>query len=334
MTLPWYFVLPADRDQPSGGNRYNEQLIRALRRAGQPTVIIDFAAYQEARRHDRPGRYFVDSLFVRDLASVTDPPPANLRTVFIVHHLASMDASSEDERAARLAEEAAAFVHVDTFLATSSFSERYLREQGIHQPVVVVEPGLDVASEPREFYADKVHGLMVANLIARKGILPWLQVVADRLKPTDAFTLTIVGRTDLEPAYARACRRWVEQQPALRSRVRFTGALPYYEVEEYYLRTHLFISAARLETFGMALQEAKAYRLPLLILAGGYAKQHVTSTSDGHVFNTLAEMADFFVDLVRTPAQLKDWQTTINARPPSTKYNWNQAARLLTEQLT
>ena len=333
MKLPWHFVLPADRDRPSGGNRYNEQLMRALQRAGQPVAVVDFEIYREACSTDQSGCFFVDSLFVGELATLAGPNPENLHSVFILHHLESMDSSSGSERAQWQAEEKMAFTHVDAFLATSPFSECYLRAQGVSQLIMVVEPGVDTLRLPRKIHSEKMSVLMVANLITRKGILPWLQTLATVVEPTAPFTLTIVGRTDLEPTYAEACRRFVSQQPTLRSNVHFTGALPYHRVEEYYAQARLFISAARMETFGMALQEAKACRVPLLTLDGGYAGQHLTSDREGCVFGTLAEMASFFVDLVRNQARLADWQATIDAQPPSTRYGWDEAAQKLIRHL-
>ena len=331
MRPPWYFVLPADRDRPSGGNRYNEQLIKALPRAGQPVAVIDFRAYQRARQHGTAGCYWVDSLFVQDLAGLDESRPKDLQTVFILHHLASMDASSDEEQAARWKEEQIAFQRVDVFLVTSTFSREYLRAQGVNQPIMVVEPGMGTVLSP-DRPTDEVSALMVANLVVRKGILAWLEALAEVIAPADAFTLTIVGRTDLEPLYAEACQRSIAQQSVLCSRVCFTGPLSYHEVEEYYRRSHLFVSAARLETFGMALQEAKAHRIPLLTLAGGYAERHVRSETDGYVFRSPADMAYFFVDLVRNPTRLRSWQNALHAQPYPTQPSWNRAAHQLIKQ--
>ena len=332
MALSWHFVLPDDHHLPSGGNRYNEQLIRALRRASQPVEVIGFDTYQEALSTDQSGSFFVDSLFVRHLAAVARPRARAMHTIFVLHHLESMDPPPGKTRKQCWAEEQAAFAHVDTFLVTSSFSEHYLREHRIYQPVIVVEPGIEIAT-PQKPVSDTVQALMVANLVTRKGIFPWLQQLATLLQVTDTFTLTIVGRTDLEPAYAEACQQLVNTHPVLREKAHFTGALSYDQVQEYYASAQVFVSAARIETFGMALQEAKAYRVPLLTLAGGYAEQHVASDCDGYVFRNLHEMADFFVDLVRSPPKLAALQDKVASRLPTARYGWDEAARSLIQQL-
>lgn len=333
MRPTWYFVLPTDRHLPSGGNRYNEQLIRALRRAGQPIDEVDFVTYRQARAHQTSGCFFVDSLFVRDLAQLPSLPTRSVRTVFILHHLASMDPPPGATAPPYWKDEQTAFATVDTFLVTSSFSESYLQDHSVRQPIIVVEPGVTVFPPAPPHCSDTVQVLMVANLVARKGILPWLAQLAELTKPTDVFRLTIVGRTDLEPAYATACQQLVRKHPVLSERVRLTGALPYAQVQQHYQRAHLFVSAARLETFGMALQEAQAARLPLLTLAGGYAERHVTTDTEGYVFTQLGEMAKFFVDWVRKPAELTRWRTQLAALPFTAPYNWDTAANQLIQQL-
>lgn len=341
-SLPWYFILPPDRDLPSGGNRYNEQLLQALRRASQPVQVINFAAYREALTIDQPNRFFIDSLFVRDLAALPAFSNRKTHTVFILHHLESMDPPSYKSRQQCLSEEQRAFTGVDSFLVTSPFSEQYLRKQRIRQPIVVIKPGIDTPNTASSRIAISVQppqptatsALMVANLVERKGILPWLQAFAAVVRATDAFTMTVVGRTDLEPNYAAACQQLVLQHPLLRHRVHFTGTLPYGQVEEYYARAQLLVSAARMETFGMAIQEAKAYRVPLLVLAGGYTAHHITADHDGYVFDTLTEIADFFVDLVRNPARLAALQAKVDAQQPAAGYGWDEAAQQLIQQFS
>lgn len=329
----WHFVLPTDHHLPSGGNRYNEQLIQALTRAGRSVRVVSWSAYQAARQADQASCFFVDSLFVRELSRLPRFATKPLRTIFVLHHLESMDPPLGKTRPQCRAEEQAAFALVDAFLVTSSFSQQYLRTHGIRQPIVVVEPGITPPSTLRPPPAHFVRALMVTNLITRKGILPWLQQLATVVDDTDSFELTIVGRTDLEPDYAAACQQAVATHPALSRKVRFSGALPHEQVLRHYAEAHVFVSAARIETFGMALQEAKAYRVPLLTLAGGYAARHVASKSDGYVFGELPEMAKFFVDFVRSPSARAAWQAKAAQQVPATVYGWDDAAQKLIRQL-
>lgn len=329
MNHTFYFVLPEDRHLPSGGNIYNQKLTEALQAAGHSIYTISFEAYRQALQEDQPGCYWVDSLFVRQMTDLLTIRSRHTRSFFIFHHLESLSPPpgiSSHEVFHRDEEKALAFF--DGFLATSDFAEKYLRERGFRQPVLVVPPGLDPLPSFSRAPGDTVRALMVANLIERKGVLEWLTHLGDSAVQNYPFYLTIVGRDDLEPAYAQACRQAVAAHPVLREKICLTGSLPHTEVLRHYAQSDVFISAARMETYGMALQEAKACGLPLLAVAGGYAGKHIEPGVNGYIFQTIAKMAEFFIDLVRQQ-KLSGWQ---RHQPPKFPI-WQQAAALFVRQL-
>ena len=94
MRQPWYFVLPEARFQPSGGNIYNERLIEALVRAGQPLEIMPINNYIHAIQEDRAGVYWVDTLLLEQLSDLLSLRPQQARSLLIVHHLNSMSPSN------------------------------------------------------------------------------------------------------------------------------------------------------------------------------------------------------------------------------------------------
>lgn len=331
VSSPFYFVLPEDHHLPSGGNIYNKKLIEALRRAGHTVKTLSFSAYRQAIKQKQPGCYWVDSLFVRDIGTLPAGKTANIKSFFILHHLESLHPPQGKSSDEIFAYEQPALSFFDGFLATSTFSKKYLRSRGFLQPVVVVEPAQDPPTPQKPFQHDQVQALMVANIIERKGILAWLQHLRRAANVSDQFSLTIIGRTDMEPAYAKACKQEVISHPELRDKVFFTGALPHAEVLQYYTRCNLFISASRMETFGMALQEARSLHLPILTLIGGSAKIHVDPGNNGYTFNSTAEMANFFINLARdqakfTTLQKQTWQ---KRQPIGT---WQHAAALFFQQ--
>lgn len=336
MKHTFYFVLPQDRHLPSGGNIYNQKLTEALQAAGHSIHTISFEAYRRALQQDQPGYYWVDSLFIRHIADLprrgtATGRPRHTRSFFIFHHLESLSPPpgiSSHEVFHRDEEKALSFF--DGFLATSAFAEKYLRERGFRQPVLVVEPGIDPLPPCSPAQGDTVRALMVANLIERKGVLEWLTHLGASAAPSYPFRLTIIGREDLEPAYAQACRQIIDTHPVLQKKVCLTGSLPHAEVLRHYAQSDVFISAARMETYGMALQEAKACGLPLLALAGGYAGAHIEPGVNGYIFQTIAKMTEFFIALVRQQ-KLSEWQQLHRQLPA---YNtWQQAAASFVRQL-
>lgn len=326
------FVLPQDRYLPSGGNIYNEKLIGALQAAGHDTAVMDFAAYQAAIQQDLQGMYWVDSLFVKDMQSLLSLHPQKAKSFFILHHLESLHppvGATAEQIFHR--DEQAVLSFFDGFLVTSRFSEAYLRSRGFRQPIMTVEPAVEQPVFAPSPVRGTISALMVANIVERKGILDWLHYLSEMAVPSDLFTLTIVGRTDMEPAYALACKEKVVLNPVLKEKVSFTGSLPHHEVLRYYAQANLFISAARMETFGMALQEAKAYRIPILALEGGHVKHHINNGKNGYIFNSTAKMAIFFIDLVRRHKKFAALlEQTLREQPMM--YTWQQAAALFFQQ--
>lgn len=83
-----------------------------------------------------------------------------------------------------------------------------------------------------------------------------------------------------------------------------------------------------METFGMALQEANAYGLPLLALEGGNAREHVAAGYGSSVSSPL-QLVDALLGLVRRPDRLRSWLIQAAGLPRPGTYTWGDAAREL-----
>jgi glycosyltransferase involved in cell wall biosynthesis len=173
----------------------------------------------------------------------------------------------------------------------------------------------------------------VANLVPRKGIVEFLREVASRTDDADRFHLDVVGRDDIDPGYARTCRELVSASAALARRVHFAGAVPRAGVDAFYRRAGVFVSPARMETFGMALQEARAFCLPILAFDGGHARAHFTHGHDGLLFSSFEGLAAGFLELARDDGKMRalfDRAMGSVSKPAGT---WESAAETLLEQL-
>ncbi len=332
MRLPWYFVLPKERSQPSGGNIYNERIIQALRQAEQSVEIISANDYLRAIYQGQSGTYWVDTLILESIREVLLLQPFRARSLLIAHHLESLAPPAGQSAKDLRAKEKPWLDWFQGFLATSHFTKAYLLEQRVSQSIIVAEPGTDIsANNIPDRDTTTIRVLIVANLVERKGILPWLKWLAKNLKDRDQFSLTIVGRTDIEPAYAQYCQSTIENHPMLRKQLRLVGSQPSHQMAAFYQKSNLFISVASMETFGMALQEARMYRLPILALEGGYSAHHVEAGDNGYVFNNVLSLGDFFLNLIREPAKF----TTLYQRTQQdsvTYSSWSQTARSLVQQ--
>jgi glycosyltransferase involved in cell wall biosynthesis len=327
-----HFVLPDDREKPSGGNIYNRYLVEALEKLGQPVEICSLTRYREALEKGQPGIFGVDSLFV-DALRGEQLKSAGIFSFFILHHLQSLHppkGASGDALFER--EERQVLEQFDLILATSDFSRDYLRQKQLKLPVVVVEPALpDLPFEPPLSADAPLRGLMVANVVERKGILPFLQALLANGRVDDNFDLTIIGRQDMEPAYYQTCQTMVKNS-FLSEKVRFQGALSHKETMLQYHRHHLLVSAASMETYGMALQEARSLGMPILVLQGGYSARHIRQ-GNGILCEDIFELTRNFLQLSRSKAALRACLDTARIHYQEATYRWEEAAAIFLRQI-
>jgi glycosyltransferase involved in cell wall biosynthesis len=160
-----------------------------------------------------------------------------------------------------------AYRHLRRLLLASESLADDLRTQGqAVDRLSVVPPGRDVATEVGASPGDLRQGrrasfLCVGNWVERKGILGLLGAFA-ALEP-DAGTLHLVGRTAVEPAYAR--RVWARQaRPDLLSRVVVHGPVSVADVAAMYAAADAFVLPSLKEPYGTVYGEAMAFGLPVV----------------------------------------------------------------------
>jgi len=326
------FVLPGERRTPTGGNRYHAHLLAALRKAGAILRVMTLEAALHDATRAKSTRYWVDSLLLADVPRLRSRLQAGCELHLLLHWFPSLDptAGARARRAARRREDRA-FDAAHGFLVTSAFSARELARRGVRgRPVLVVPPAPTVRpGGPRRASRGGFRALVVANLVRGKDTLPLLHGLARELGRGAApdWSLEIAGHAGVEPRYAARCRALVATSPALRGRVRFLGPLGPAALRRAYARNAVFVSASPMETFGMALQEARLFGLYLLVREGGHAGRHVTSPRTGEVLPTLAALCARAAQLARDPAACRP---RLAPRPPSAAApTWEEAAARL-----
>jgi glycosyltransferase involved in cell wall biosynthesis len=147
-------------------------------------------------------------------------------------------------------------------VASESLADE-LRPTGL--PIHVVPPGRDVATaitHPGDLREGRaVAFLCVGNWVERKGILSLLEAFST-LAPR-AGTLHLVGRTNVEPSYARMV--WARLARAdLRDRVTVHGPLPIEAVAGMYSAADVFVLPSLKEPYGTVYGEAMTFGLPVV----------------------------------------------------------------------
>jgi glycosyltransferase involved in cell wall biosynthesis len=329
---PLVFVLPEAHGGISGGNIYNAQLIAALRALGVAVSTMSIGEFTATGAGDA-GLCFIDTLNLAEFLAAQGARRGRAYGL-IVHHLPSLepDISPADEA---LAIEARALPLFERYLSTSQFTTALLCARGIPAgAILTVPPGLParVAARPRPALPP-LSALLVANLIPRKAVLELLQALLVAGVADADLRLTIVGRSDIDPGYAAQCGALVAARPELAQRVVLRGVLPYERMGELYAKAHVLVSAARMETYGMALAEAHAHGLPILASEGGNVREHFRHGHDGLLFDSVPALARGLLELARAPTRLRSLLDEAERAASSATYTWDDAARTLLEQL-
>ena len=328
---PLVFAFPEGSDAPSGGNIYNRELTKALAEIASVSVT-SFAEARTLLESKRPGVYFFDTLNLEETLPLA-PPDADQSIALLVHHLPSLEPGVAADDAS-LAWESAALRRFDVFVATSVFTRDLLTSRGLAESAILtVPPALPkLSTTPREYDAP-LSALLVANLIPRKGVLSLLEALEAEGPAPRRYTLRIVGRDDIDPAYAEACRRAIRASSHLYEFVFVEPAVPYEAMGEFYETSQLLVSAATLETYGMAIYEARAHGLAVLARDGGYVRHHFTHGENGLSFASTTELARTLTELAADEPRMKELFARAQATRPRLDYGWAEAAKRFMSEL-
>lgn len=320
-----HFLIPDPTAFQSGGNRYNDALITALKKKG---VHVSHSPFDTNIYYGSPDTtYVLDSIYFEQISKPEEELPPNC--IGLIHHLNSMFPGEPGhfER-----HEESVLQHCNAHLATSAFTKQYLINRGCPpEQITTIEPA--IAPRDVEVRAvSKVRALVVANCIPRKGILPFLNALAQsQIQPY--FALNIIGSLTHDPDYAEQCKRLILDHQVLQQCVHLLGEQDDETLDKHYHASNLFLSTALFETFGMAIQEALTYKIPVLVHSGGNSSNHVLEEMNGYTFETHEAMAQTFSNLVRDTDPLRQLHVSLQNHVPEYLNSWDDAADVLIDFL-
>ena len=327
--VAYLLVAPPLDGPPTGGTLYNRGLVAALRASG---VELRTGGWPEAADDARPAALqLIDSLYLQHVPALAAAAKARgVASWLLLHYLPSQvrlgRAVARDELSAV---ERAALAAADGVMATSRFMAEQLAALGVAaERVRCVEPG--VAQVAREQHGDAhVHAVVLGSVTEAKGQLALLQALARELRDGDALKLELIGSLDAEPEHAAECRALIAAHPALAARVLLPGTLPHEAALARLARADLLLSVSRMESYGMALSEARATGVPILARAAGNVPAHALAEAGGTLCPDVATVAREIVALTRDRTLLA--QRDALARSHRIARSWSEAAGEMNE---
>jgi glycosyltransferase involved in cell wall biosynthesis len=326
------FVVPDLHGPATGGTLYNRRLIEALEaQGGAPAVMSAARALPVIGRHP-PRVYWVDTLFLDAFTTLADAAYKGSAVGLLMHYLPTLVTAGEKPGLEALSSvERTALIRARWLLVPSPYLADELQALDVPEHrIIVVEPGVDVrppadSTTSRSTRRTSVHAVIVANLVEGKGVLPFLRALDRAMHSSDTLHVKVIGSLQMQPAHAGACALLVSRSSRLRTRVELLGSCSPDVCIETLAQADVLISASRMESYGMALAEARALGLPIVARSGGNAAAHVAPESGGQLLADDTALAEACLALSRDPAELALRKR--RARSRACARGWDLAAR-------
>lgn len=266
-----HFLAPVPSAFPSGGNIYNEGLIQALIGKGYALTIGEDL-------NNEADLIFVDSIFYPEKMN---PLPETKQAYFLAHVLPEIIPDPT--------------VWAGAIVTGRSTQDGLLKAGWPNEKVLLLEPASDpVISIPQRRNAP-LSVAWVSNLVPNKNILPFLRV----LEPGMPFKIRLAGSAEMDLAYANDCKAEIIR---LKGVVDYLGPQNRFQIKQLLKKSNLFLSTSEFESFGMAIQEARLYALPILAFAKGTG-EHGALSLEG--FSSFSEIINRLLELNADSTQMQ-----------------------------
>jgi glycosyltransferase involved in cell wall biosynthesis len=289
-TIPLGFCIPGDITLPTGGYKYDREVLAQLVSHGvQAQHVALPVGYPAPSEADLAATVALFSsvpsttpLLIDGLALGAMPPalvaalPHPL--IALVHHPLGLESGLAPERAYfLLANEKAVLAHARAVIVPSPAMAAWLTAH-FDIPaarIMVAEPGVDRAV--RAPCAGNPPCLLAVGAVSQRKAY---DLLVEALAPLTglAWQLTIVGALDRAPD-AVAHLKAVIAQHGLDARVHLAGACSDAELAGFYVKADIFVASSLLEGYGMALTEALSRGLPIVTSTGGAAADTVPDSA-------------------------------------------------------
>jgi glycosyltransferase involved in cell wall biosynthesis len=209
--------------------------------------------------------------------------------------------------------------------AVSDVAAQPLRRLVRDREVSVLPNGIDVArwaAGPVSRPPGPLRLVTAMRLAKRKRPAALIDVVAraEAMAGQGAITLTIFGEG---PERSRVERHVREHDLGW---VRLPGRVPREELQRRYAASDVYLSPARLESFGIAPLEARTVGLPVIGRSGSGVGEFVQDGVNGLVVSSDSDMASAIASLATDLGRVAVMRAWNVANPP--EQEWSQVARL------
>ena len=284
--IPLAFCIPGDLSLPTGGYRYDREVLARLADHGVDALHVALGAgYPDpspediARTEAQLATISPRTILLIDGLALGAMPPAMLaalphKKLALVHHPLGLEAGLSPERTAfLLTNEKAVLEKIHHTIVTSPLTKRLLMHDFKlpERSISVAEPG--TARAPRAVGTGHPLQVLAVGAVSARKAYDHLVLALSTLSDVD-WHLTIAGSLDLSPQATHDLQASI-RKCALDKRITLTGAVDDATLDGLYARADIFAMSSLFEGYGMALTEALARGLPIVASSGGAATDTV-----------------------------------------------------------
>ena len=216
----------------------------------------------------RPSFVVIDSLILGVIPDLIEEFAAKNPVVAMVHLPLSLNpAFNENQKKHFKESEIRSFKLSEIIIVTSGYTKSEIIKTGIDNAKIhVITPGINTMPEKRNYPVRPRNLLCVSRISSSKGQLTLIKAI-ERIHQFD-WKLTFCGGYDRQDVYYKEIMHRISDS-GLENKIVFTGEIPRLEIEEYYRKADLLILTSFFETFSMVLQEAMAFKIPVISTDSG-----------------------------------------------------------------
>ncbi|MFK7855369.1 MAG: glycosyltransferase family 4 protein [Granulosicoccus sp.] len=275
------FVVPGDINTRTGGYRYDKRIIEELRTQGRQVLLVELegdyphpTAAQLAKA-DRAFDAITDSsqVVIDGLAYSVMPRQlakhANrLKLIALIHHPLALETDLTPAQRHSLKElETASLAFAHQVITTSESTAEALSQYDVDASrIIAVCPGVDAATIATNLNSEALQLLCVATLTPRKGHSILLNAL--KLIDNENWHLNCAGSLKRAP---QTSDQLIAQRAhlGLNERITFLGELEDHDLDKQYQQADVFVLPSFHEGYGMVLDEAISYGLPIIASDAG-----------------------------------------------------------------
>jgi len=279
-----FFHFPDFEAFVSGGNSYNKRFQQILLKEDTFIKVDDIADADIV---------ISDTIFLNYDETLEFLNQSDLKKIIIVHHLKHFEDNA-------CLEEFTLLKKFDLLIANSQYTALSLQKNGIDlNKIIIIEPP---ANHPpnllniKNFNSIKV--LMAANWIERKGFIELFNAIKEVDGNPNNLTVTIFGDNSLDVAYYEKCVQLINESSILSKIIDIKDVLPPEKMLNTFQNYNIYISASKMETYGMAVKEAINNGLYVLALNRGNIPYLVNEPAQGKLFENINDLVSYLLYFV------------------------------------